>query len=44
MRSRRGTWLVIGMLALGGLMLAGLYLAPRPPKPPASATAPVTPP
>jgi endonuclease/exonuclease/phosphatase family metal-dependent hydrolase len=36
-RSMRGVWLVIGLFALGGMVLGGLFLAPRPASPPAPA-------
>jgi len=28
--SQRGVWVVIGIFVLGGAVLAGLFLAPRP--------------
>src|SRR5215216_5424946 len=36
-RSRRGVWLVIGLFLLGGAVLGGLFLAPRPTSPSAPA-------
>lgn len=39
-RSSRGAWVIAAMFTLGGLVLAGLYLAPRPQSPRAPADAP----
>src|SRR3954471_18263473 len=33
--SMRGAWTILAMFALGGLVLLGLFLAPRPHSPPA---------
>src|SRR5688572_29736988 len=38
-RSLRGVLLVLGLFAVGGVMLAGLFLAPQPSSPPAPAQA-----
>jgi hypothetical protein len=40
-RSSRGKWTVVAMFVLGGAVLAGLFLAPRPKSPPAPADVPV---
>jgi hypothetical protein len=40
--SQRGVWVVIGIFVLGGAVLAGLFLAPRPPHVPPATTEPAT--